>query len=386
MRRVVTALVVCLSTGLAGCSTLPGQGPSASDVAGTAQSAPNEHYDGYLVTRLDSRVAGILARKNGASFHGRFADHRPAPSQVIGVGDALLVTIWEAAAGGLFSSPVIDRASPGSHTATIPEQVVARDGSVTVPYAGRIQVAGLTPPEVERRVVKALSGKAIEPQVLVTISRNLSNSATVAGEVTQGARVPLSSRGDRILDVVATAGGIRSPVHETFITLTRGGRSATVPMQVLLTSPEENIFVWPGDTLTLTRSPQSFTAFGASGRNALVTFDALGISLEEAVAKAGGLLEYQADPSGVFLLRSETAETVRAIDPSYPIAPGVDRINVVYRVDMRDTNTYFLARQVRVENKDIVYIATAPINDLQKILQLVQMTASPAATARTLAN
>ncbi|MFX9150255.1 polysaccharide biosynthesis/export family protein, partial [Acinetobacter baumannii] len=82
------------------------------------------------------------------SCANHFGDYRPPQSRVIGIGDVINVTIWEASAGGLFSSPVVDRASPGTHTAVIPDQVVEQDGAISVPYAGRIHVAGLTPPKV----------------------------------------------------------------------------------------------------------------------------------------------------------------------------------------------------------------------------------------------
>jgi polysaccharide export outer membrane protein len=323
-----------------------------------------------VLVDLDERVNTILEGRALDSFAGRFGDYRPAQNQVIGVGDTLSVTIWEAAAGGLFSSPVVDRASPGSHTAVIPDQVVERDGSITVPYAGRVRVVGLTPPAVEDRIVKALTGKAIEPQALVSVTNNLSNTVTVSGEVAKGARVPLSPRGDRILDVVASAGGINAPVHDVFITLTRDGRSVTVPMQALLTRPRENIYARAGDTLTLVSDPQSFTAFGATGKNALVTFDAKGLTLEEAIAKAGGLIDAQADPEGVFLLRAEPVSLVRQLDPSFPLKPGQTVANVVYRINLRNTNTYFMARKFAIQNKDMIYVASAMATELQKFLNL----------------
>ena len=235
---------------------------------------------------------------------------------------------------------------------------------------------------MEEKIVQALLGKAIEPQALVSISHNLSNTVTVSGEVASGARVPLSPRGDRILDVIATAGGIKAPVHETFISLTRDGHTVTVPMQALLSSPQENIYARSGDTLTLVRDPQTFTAFGAAGRNAVVTFDAKGITLEEAVAKAGGLLDSQADPAGVFLLRTESISLVRQLDPSFPVKPGQTTANVVYRINLRDTNTYFLARQFVVENKDIVYVASALATEWQKFLSLTELTATSAITVK----
>lgn len=371
---------------LAGCSALPAQGPSTTEVLSEGTPEPERGRDGYLVVDLDSRVADVLATKADRSLLGRFGDHRPAPDIRIGVGDAVTVTIWEAAAGGLFSTPVSATGSPGSRSVVIPDQVVARDGSITVPYAGRVKVAGYAPPAVEARIVSALIGKAIEPQALVTVSRNLSNTATVTGEVTNGARVPLTTRGDRVLDVIAAAGGVKAPVHETFVSLTRSGQTATVPMQTLLDRPAENIYVRPGDTLTLIRDPQTFSVFGATGRNAVVPFDARGLTLEEAVAKAGGLIDQQSDPSSVFLLRSEDVATARRLDPTRTIPPERRTIDVVYRLDLRDTNTFFVMRRVAVHNKDIVYVANAPFTSVQKVLSAVQQAAGPAATARALAN
>lgn len=379
-RKMTGAVLGCLV--LAGCSALPAQGPTASAVIEDASAVDTAHL-GYMVVDLDARVADVLATRSVASLRGRFGDNRPAPEARIGIGDSVTVTIWEAAAGGLFSSP-LSASGPGSRSVVIPDQVVARDGSITVPYAGRIPVAGANPPAVERKIVEALKNKAIEPQALVTVSRNIANTATVTGEVAAGARVPLSARGDRIQDVIAAAGGVRAPVHETFVSLSRDGRTATVPLQILVDRPAENIFVRPGDTLTLVREPQTFTAFGATGRNSVVPFDARGITLEEAVAKAGGLLDHQSDPSAVFLLRKEAPEIARAIDPNYPIPPGRSTVDVVYRVDLRNTNSFFLARRVTVHDKDIIYVANAPLTNVQKVLSVVQQAGTPALQAKYL--
>ncbi|MCZ8186557.1 MAG: polysaccharide export protein [Beijerinckiaceae bacterium] len=374
---------VLAAIGLAGCSALPSSGPTSAEVT---MASSSETQIRYILRDVNEEVVTILSGTRARSFNDSFGDRRPPPSQRIGIGDTILVTIWEAAAGGLFSSPAIDRNSTGARSAVIPEQVVARDGSITVPYAGRVAVAGLTTPEVERRIVERLTGKAIEPQVLVTVPRGFSNSVTVLGEVTAGARVPLSVRGERILDVVATAGGIRAPAHETFVTLQRGGRSVTVPMQRLIQNPSENIFAHPSDVLTVIREPQTFSAFGATGRNAVVPFDAAGITLEQALAKAGGLLDFRSDPEGVFLLRYESADIARQLDPNFALAARDTRVPVVYRVNMRDPRSYFLAQKIDVRNRDMVYIANAPLNELQKVLALFNTAAQPALTASALAS
>ena len=126
----------------------------------------------------------------------------------------------------------------------------------------------------------------------------------------------------------------------------------------------------PNDVITVVQQPQTFTVFGAAGKNALVPFDAAGLSLEEAVAKSGGILDSLADPQGVFLLREEPVAVARALDPSYPIEPGVRNINVVYRVNLKDPNTYFVARSMTVHDKDMIYVAASLSNDFYKAMQL----------------
>jgi polysaccharide biosynthesis/export protein len=268
--------------------------------------------------------------------------------------------------------------TPGARAAPIPEQTVGRDGSITVPYAGRIRAAGRNPQQVEAAILEQLRGKAVEPQVLVNVSRNVSNSATVTGEVANGARIPLSLRGDRILDVIASAGGYRSPVHETFISLTRGRRTARAPLQALLANPAENIYVRAGDTLTVESRPQTFTVAGATGSNAVIPFDARGVSLDEALGKAGGLNDSRADANGLFVLRYEPAEIVH----DFPAAPRAllsqQQVPVAYHLNMKDPEAFFAARRFAMRDKDIIYVSNAPLAEIGKVVQLIQMVSQPA--------
>lgn len=366
------ALLAVLTAG--GCSTLPTTGPVAEQVVSNGDNALERRY---VVVDVDERSASILSRLPGPSLRARFGDYRPAPENKIGIGDEVRVTVWEAAAGGLFSAPALDRFGTGARSAVIPDQVVSRDGAITVPYAGRVEVAGLTPPEVEQAILARLTGKAIEPQVLVTVSRNITNSVTVTGEVTTGARIPLSTKGDRIMDAVAAAGGVRGAVHETFVRLTRGRTTVTVPMEAILATPQENVFLRGGDVLTLVREPQTFTAFGAIGQNTVVNFGRISLSLEEGLAKAGGLLDFKSDPDGVFLLRFEPPSTVRALVPGRPVDPREQMIPVVYRLTLRDPKSYFLARSFGMRDKDVLYVANATGAELQKFLNLVSTVTSP---------
>ena len=150
-RRLAAAGVVLGTMGLFGCSTVPNVGPSRESVLATS-TAPDQPY---LLVPINDYTTQQLAKFPGPSLFGKFGDYRGAVEQRIGVGDTVEISIFEAAAGGLFSQPVMSANTTGSHSATIPPQIVQQDGTITVPYAGQINVVGKTTPEVEKIIVEA---------------------------------------------------------------------------------------------------------------------------------------------------------------------------------------------------------------------------------------
>ena len=268
----------------------------------------------------------------------------------------------------------------------IPEQVVGADGGVSVPFAGRIPVAGRSTVDVQRGIEQRLAEKAIEPQVIVTITKSVTYAATVSGEVVTGARVPLSVNGDRLLDLIALAGGAKSAVYDTFVRLSRDEVTVTIPMERLVSDPGENIFAQPGDVLTLVRVPQTYSVLGATGQNAQITFNAERITLAEAIAKAGGLQDLRSDPAGVFLFRFEPPAVVTTLNAAQ-LGTGPDRSSpVVYRLDMSDANAYFLAQRFTIEDKDVIYVANARLNELQKFFTLLNTLTGPVITGIVVKN
>ncbi|GJD65422.1 polysaccharide biosynthesis/export family protein [Methylobacterium frigidaeris] len=405
MVRVGMPAVLAAACLIGGCSSfLPAAGPTASAVVEGADVATDQGLLArYELVDVDAAVVEALRGRPLDSLLASFGDRRPSVQPVIGVGDAVTVTIWEAGSGGLFSGPAIaDRFSTGSKSSSIPEQVVARDGTISVPYAGRIKVAGRRAPDVQAQIEQELAGKAIQPQVLVTVNSPLSTSVTVLGEAAAagggarlaaarggpvsnlgGGRVPLTEKGDRLLDVIATAGGVSAPVNETFVRLSRGPTTATVPLTAVVSNPRENIFLRPGDTLTLVRDPQTFLAVGATGANYEIPFSAEGITLAQALAKSGGLRDFQADPAGVFIFRFEPASVVRRLRPSSALLSS-NFVPVVYRINMRDPNSLFVSQAFRMRNRDLVYVSNAPFTEVQKVLSVFSTVTSPIASGASL--
>lgn len=381
-----TVVLLALTVVLAGCSTLPGDGPTAANVLQQAKVGGDPTAASrYEVVDIDAAVISVLKRRPPDGFSAHFGDYRPSADLRIGVGDSVSVTIWEAGANGLFSAALsTDRFTTGAKSATIPDQAVGSDGTISVPYAGRVNVRGMTTEGVQAEIEHALDGKAIQPQVLVGVSKPVSNTVTVTGEVANGARVPLTAKGDRILDVVAEAGGVRAPVNETMVRLSRGGTTVSVPMVRVVSNPRENVYIRPGDTLTLVRDPQAYLAYGATGVSQKIAFEADSISLSEALAKVGGLQDYRADPSGIFLFRYEPPAIARALRPASSLN-GTGWVPVVYHLDMRDPASLFMAQSFPIFNKDVLFVSNATITDAQKAFQIFNLVSGPLSTGASLA-
>jgi polysaccharide biosynthesis/export protein len=360
---------------LAGCAgTVPIEGPTAGqivDQADPTQPAAGQTSN-YVLVNVDAAVAARVGRREPTSFAATFGDHRPGGEQVIGIGDAVSVTIWEAGPGGLFSAPLLsDKIAAGSNAATIPDQLVGQDGAITVPYAGRVPVTGRTTRAVQAVIEKALQGKAIQPQVLVNIDKPVSTTATVNGEVVHGARIPLSLNGDRLLDVIAEAGGIQAPVHESFVELTRGGRTTRVSLTRVVNDPKQNIYIHAGDDITVIHDPQTYMVLGAANRSAQIPFTSDGATLAEALANGGGLNDNLADPTGVFVFRYEPIAVIRQLKPDWVPPDGATATYpVIYRIDLTAAQSLLLAQKFSILNRDIVYVSNAAAVQYEKLATL----------------
>jgi polysaccharide biosynthesis/export protein len=260
----------------------------------------------------------------------------------------------------------------------LPEQTVDRDGSINIPFAGRIKVAGLTPQGAEQLIEARLRGKANLPEVLVRVTRALSSTVTIVGEVQSSLRMPLTPGGERVLDALAAAGGVRQPVSKMTLQVTRGSTFHSMPLESIIRDPRQNVPLHPGDVVTALFQPLSFTALGATGKNEEVAFEAQGISLVQALARSGGLNDSRSDARGVFVFRLEAKD---AFDGSLPGKPTLDgRVPVVYRIDLKDPRSFFVMQTFPMADKDVLYVSNAPAAELQKFLNLVFSVAYPVLT------
>ncbi len=367
-------LCILAFAGMAGCTTfLANSGPSLRDVQ---HHAPPEGIQVIDIT--GPTVARLLETRKTNLFSDVFGAEGPA-EYVVRPGDVLEIMIWEAPPATLFSGAVVLGGSGAAPSvgAKIPEQMIDSRGMVNVPFAGQIDAKGRTLHQIEDAIQKRLKDVAHQPQVLVCLTRNVTEGVSVVGEVHKSLHMPLTPRGERLLDALAAAEGVNNPVGKVTIQVTRGDTVSSMPLDTIIRDPRQNILLQPGDVISALFQPLSFTSLGATGKNEEIYFEAQGISLVQALGRAGGLQDYRANPQAVFLFRFEPADLMDW--PNKPVMATSDgRVPVIYRADLKDPSVFFASENFQVRDKDLIFISNAPSVEWQKFVSIIMTVGYPA--------
>jgi len=378
---------ILLAVALCGCEMLPTSGPYAGDIKNGAATTVEE-TEPYQVRRSSLPYALIEVSEpvvRVLNYEDPLAEETvPWPSDVypefikVNIGDTLSITIYESQSGGLFI-PTEAGVRPGNFI-TLPPQTIDQSGVVTVPYVGLVEVAGRTPISISQNIMKRLSKRAIEPQVVVSISQKNGAEVSVIGEVQDATRFPLSYEGDKVLDAIARAGGPSVPGYEAFVTLQRKGKEYTIPFDALVQSPEKNIYLKAGDTVYIYSEPKNYMVYGASQLKGNYSFGKRKLYLSEALANANGLNDNRADPAEIYIYRHENPKNIRYLEnlPSNISAQKMSskEMPIIYKLNLRDPSGFFLAQKFPIEASDIIYVANAEAAEFTKFLNILNNTAT----------
>ncbi|WP_230646640.1 MULTISPECIES: polysaccharide biosynthesis/export family protein [unclassified Bradyrhizobium] len=366
-------LVPVMTTGCAGF--IPMDAPNSAAVHENAAivtepSAPLP----YILMPINPAIlnaSNAITNATGMSFASIPGGHyREAP---VSVGDILTVTVFEAQAGGLFIPG--EAGVRAGNFVDIPRQQVDQSGSINIPYAGSIKVAGQTPRAVGNIIRERLKERAIDPQVVVAVAEQRGNQVSVLGEVNSPSRFPIDPGGLHLLAAIARAGGPKFPDYEVTVTLKRRNRTYTQYVSSVVQRPSEDVLLSPGDVVFLTRVPRVFMAFGSTPtpgsiggtNNRRFTFENAEMSLAEALAKAGGLDGSRANSRSVFLYRFEPKRLLESVGLDVAGFPTV-QVPAVYKFDMSKPDGWFQADSFRMRDHDVISVAESPSTEFIKLM------------------
>src|SRR5687768_11657323 len=136
--RTLTIAVLCAALG---ACALPAAAPTSMEVEGSIDQSSFP----FTAVTIDDRVVTILGRYTGPSLSGTYKRARYAATNALHAGDAVAVTVYETGGSTLFGSTV---PAPGSTVpqqgvipagaTTIPPQIIEADGTINVPFVGRL--------------------------------------------------------------------------------------------------------------------------------------------------------------------------------------------------------------------------------------------------------
>ena len=390
-RFVPLTLALAGLCSLAGC-VMPHGGPSYGSVV--AAEDQGKYEAPVPLVQVNARTGSILESvgKPG-SFHQTFGNAGYGNYRVT-QGDSLDIYIWESAPALLFGASDLSVSDLSVKSEKLPTQIVENDGMITVPFVGRISVRGKTVREIEDKILRALTPKANNPQVLVHIPSRTGEEVTVLGDFKNSKNIPLSVKRERVLDAVALAGGVTENYNKVMLKLTRNNVTVDMPLSAVIENAQENVTLAPGDVLVAAFKPWTFMVMGAAGKTQEIGLEATGATLVQSLSRAGGLNDDRANSSGVFVFRFEDRESWEKLyaeigqDPSLK-TPGnqesgsglyenAAKVPVVYQIDFGRPDSFFAAQKFRVKDGDVIYIATASGYELQKFLKLIGTIVNPA--------
>jgi polysaccharide export outer membrane protein len=286
------------------------------------------------------------------------------------------VRVWENVEAGVL-------AGVGQKVTVLESIEVDQSGAIFVPYAGRLQAAGETPDGLRRAITAALSDQTPDPQVEVARVAGDGATVNVLGAVRAQGVYPIEAPTRRLSAMLARAGGVAIDPEVALVKLQRGGRSGQIWLPDLYADPRFDVALRPGDRIIVEQDRRSFTALGASSRQARIGFTKRDMSVLEALGAAGGLDGRVANPTGVFVFRVEPQEVaVRVTGQRSLIGPQ----RMAYVFDLTSAPGMFAARDFFIRDADTLYVTEAPFAAWTRILGGVTSTVNFAASADQLVN
>ncbi len=202
------------------------------------------------------------------------------------------------------------------------------EGFISLPYVGRLSVAGLQPSEVEIRIAEKLARYLKTPHVTVNIVSLHSQPISVLGAVNRPGVYQLEG-GKDVAEALSLAGGLRPDAGST-LRITRQATAGALPIAGARTDltgkfqvaevdlddlmkakrPELNIMIRPRDILTVNKADLVYVIGDVRKPGGFTVAAHERLSLLQSLAMAEGL-ERTAAPKRARILRTEPDRTER---------------------------------------------------------------------------
>lgn len=355
--RFIAGAAAALMLLAAGCGRLPSSAPVSEEVIAQA-GEENADFALYSVTRAFLPTVAQwppTGKQENLRWIGASAG---AKTQIIQPGDTLNIQIWDSSENSLLTG--LDQ-----RVAQLGAVEVAANGTVFLPYVGKVNVNGLTPDLAREELQTNLEAIVPSAQVQLNMVEGRNNSVDLVSGVAQPGTYPMPNRNYTVLGLISAGGGISPNLNNPQIRLMRGSSIYGTSVDRLLDNPRLDTLLRGGDRVFVEEDERYFLSFGAAGREDLHIFTKDEMSAMDAVSVMGGIDGRTADPQGLLILREYSTAAVS------PGQRGPRQTRVVFSVDLTSTDGLFSARKFQINPNDLIVATESPINDALTVSNVI---------------
>ena len=272
---------------------------------------------------------------------GHRASQLPAGRQwnyLVGAGDVLTVIV--------FNHPELTLPAGAQRSAAEAGFQVGSDGTFAYPFIGSVRAAGRPVEQIRTDIAERLATFIPDPQVEVRVAAYNSQAIILSGEVRSPNRQALTAVPLTLIEAINAAGGFTDRADIRDVSVQRGGRRYLVDVSGFLAGGmvQNNPVLRNGDVVTVPRRrAEEAYLLGEVAQPDVVDLAIEPITLTQAIARRGGLVQPRADARGVLVFRAHGQKTR------------------VFQLDTSNPTGLLLGTRFVLEPGDVVYILRSPL-------------------------
>ncbi len=360
--------IVIISVLLAGCTTMA-PGIQFSNASASSAGSKETNPDIQLIT--PALVKSEREARSQRVTEDISALMQPSQPYKIAPGDVLHIVVWDHPE---LSASMLPATPPGAiGVAASPMQPangfeVDLNGALDFPYAGKLQVAGMTSAEVHALLTNKLAHYIRNPKVTLRVLNYRSKRVYVDGEVKAPGVQPINDIPMTLTEAINRAGGMNPTADQSRILVSREGKTYAInlPQLVQRGVNPSSIMLANGDLVrVLSRDDSKIFLSGEVTSPRALPMRNGRLTLNEALGEAGGINPVTGDARKVYVVRRTEKESK------------------VYQLDANAPGALAMAEGFELEPKDVVYVAATPLTNWNRTISAMIPGSLPTAVIAT---